>query len=762
MRTDVGHMVNQCGEWLQLGGRNVAMLCVSGIRTGLLATCALGSLGLPSIAMAQTTQTGDASGEIIVTALKQNEALLDTPATVKVLDEAALEVASVTNAQQLSGIVPGYFSMQGVTGHSASIRGLGSNSPDPSIESSVAVFMNGVYLGHARDFTLPLYDTQQIEFISGAQSTLLGRNTSLGALAISTKRPGSSLGFELAGTYTSELDSFRFDGAADVPLGGGFALRAAFLANLEQGHVRNTFLQRSERERGEASGRLTLRGPLGNTGSLTVIYQRDYMRTEGQGLELFSDPNGRIAATAARFGQTVFDAVGNDITYIGSLRINPANPSVSLPFDDQDGDRATLIVEKDVSSNLKFFAQTAYVNWTANRLNDIDFTAFRLIDISDKEDNEVISQEVRLASAQPGPFTFNVGGLFYWNKYGIHRVVASDLGISLNAIANTRTESWSIFSSGRFELSEQFALTGGIRQTWESKTVDYNLSGSLAKLPGIRTLPAQDNSETDGNVGLEFRPQENVLLYASWARGSKNGGFQTNPDSLASAAYGPEATYNKEIGVKFDFGGRSFIELAVFDTIVRNFQAGRLVIRPPSTLPETLISNADARSTGAEISTQWVATDALQIKAGLTYADARFTEEVLSETAPGVFTPEIYPGMTLPRAPKWMGQVGLDYSAPISDRFDFSASGLIRYASTADLQFRSTAPTAPKATAGASVDVKLKIADKEAGWSLSLLANNLTDRRITTFTSFHLLDRSAFYGTRSLPRTFAVQLGLAL
>jgi outer membrane receptor protein involved in Fe transport len=718
----------------------------------------LGCLGVSTTALAQEAVPDSGSALIIVTALKQNEALLDTPATVKVIDDATLEITNVASAQQLSGIVPGYFSMQGVTGHSASIRGLGSNSPDPSIESSVPLFMNGVYLGHARDFTMPLYDTQQIEFISGTQSTLLGRNTSLGAIAISTKRPSPVFGFELAGTYTSELDAVRLDGAVDAPVGGGFALRAAFLVNNEQGYIRNDYLKKSERGNNEASGRLTLNGPLGADGSLTVVYQRDRMRTKGQNLELFSDPSGRIAGTAARFGQTVFDSVGNDITYSGSVRLNTANPAAELPFDDQNGNRVTLILEQAVTDKLKITAQTAYVNWKANRTNDIDFTAFRLVDISDNEKNKVISQELRVESSQSGPFTFSAGIFFYSNKYGLNRVVSSDLGISLNAIANTKTESWSAFSSGRLELSERLELIGGLRQTWESKTVDYNLSGTLARLPGIRTLPSQDNAETDGNIGVEFRPQQNILVYASWARGSKNGGFQSNPDSLATAEYGPEATYNKELGVKFDLGNRNFVEVAVFDTIVKDFQTGRLVIRPPSTLPETLISNTDARSTGAEISARWALSQSLQVKGGLTYSNARFTEELLSETTPGIFRPEIFDGMPLPRAPKWMGQASLDYSTPISGRLEFNGSGLVRYSSTADLQFRSTAPSAPKATAGAFVDMKLEIADKEAGWSLALLANNLTNRRTTTFTSFHLLDRSAFYGTRSLPRTLALQL----
>jgi outer membrane receptor protein involved in Fe transport len=718
-----------------------------------LAAC----LGAPSGANAQVTaDVGEA--DIVVTALKQGSALLDTPATVKVVNDEALAVTNVTSGQQLSGIVPGYFSMQGVTGHSASIRGLGSNSPDPSIESSVAVFMNGVYLGHARDFTLPLYDIQQLELVSGTQSTLLGRNTSLGAIAIATKRPGQDFGFNLAGTYTTGLDAVRLDGGADVPLGGGFALRAAMMVNNEQGYITNNYLKRTERDNEEASGRITLDGPLGENGNLTIIYQHDRMRTNGQNLELLSDPNGRINATAARYGQSVFDAIGNDLTFSGSVRLNPANPSVVMPFDNQDGDRATAILEQNLANNLKLTAQTAYVSWAADRTNDIDFTAYRLVDISDAEDNEVFSQELRLGTSQPGRFTFNAGVFFYSNKYGIHRTVASDLGISLNALARTKTTSWSLFSSGRMEVSDTFALRGGIRQSWEHKTVEYNLSGSLAKLPGVRTLPTQSNAETDGDVGLEYRPQDKIMLYASWARGSKNGGFQTNPDSLATASYGSEAAYSKELGAKLDLGNRNYLEVAVFDTIVKNFQTGRLVIRPPSTLPETLISNADARTTGAEVSTELGVTQSLRLKAGVTYANARFTEEVLSEAAPGVFRPEIFDGMRLPRAPRWMGQLAVDHTLPINDRMELKTSALMRYAGLADLQFRSTAPTAPKSEAGAFVDAKIELSNKRSGLSLALISNNLTNRRTTTFTSFHLLDRSSFYGTRSLPRTLAVQL----
>lgn len=727
-------------------------------RAALMATCAIAASNA-SFAWAQDAGVDEATDVIVVTALKENEALLDTPATVKVVGADELEIVNITNAQQLSGIVPGYFSMQGVAGNSAAFRGLGSNSSDPSIESSVGVFVDGVYLGHARDFTMPLYDTQQIEFIAGTQSTVLGRNTSLGAVSIASRRPGRELGIDLGATYTSEIDGLRLDGGVDLPLGNSFALRAAALYNKEEGFVRNALLERSERDIEELSGRLVLDGDLGENVRLTALYQHDRRRTNGQYLELFTDPNSSVAGTADALGQADFDVVANDVTYSGSLLFDPDAAPARLPFDNQDGDRATVILEGDLGG-LTLTSQTSYVNWDSERVTDLDFTAFRLLDLNDLEDNEVFSQELRLASQRDEKFTYSLGVFYYWNDYSLQRIVDSELGLGLDSLAQTKTESWSLFASGRYEFSDQLALRGGVRQTWEDKTVRYDISGNLANLVGEFTLPTASNSETDGNIGLEFRPSEGTMLYATWARGSKNGGFQTGPDSLASAAYGPEAAYSIEAGAKFDFGNRSFLELALFDTRVNNFQTGRLVVIPPSVLPETVISNADVRSTGGEISGQVAAGDNFTLSGSLTYADSRFTQDVLNEVDPGVFEVEVYDGMRLPRAPRLMGRLGFDYTAPLNDRLELNANGLLRYASTSDLQFRSTNPLSPKSESNATIDLQVGISDKQAGWSIALIGNNLTDKRVTTFTSQHLFDDDAYYGTRNRPRTIAIQLKL--
>lgn len=733
-------------------------------RVALLTSCFAGPCLLAPLAAAQTATDANQPApqeEIVVTALKQGASALDTPATVAVVSAQQLVTANITSAQQLSGIVPGYFSMQGTTGTSASFRGLGSNASDPTIESSVGTFIDGVYLGHVRDFTTPLYDVQQIEFIAGTQSTLLGKNTSLGAVSITTRRPDETFGYDASLTGTSEIDGRRFQGAVDTPLGGGFALRTALYASTEDGFIHNAFVNRSERQIDELSARMTLEGDLGSHGDLTLIYQHDRRRTKGQYFELVADPNGTIAGIASAFGQTAFDAIANDVTYSGSERLDPNDPAMALPFDNQDSDRATAIAAFDLGSGLTLTAQTSFVEWSSSRVTDLDFTSSRLLDLMDRENNRVYSQEVRIASPQDHKLSYLAGVFYYNNRYQLNRAVGSDIGQTADTHLTVGTEAWSEFASLRYSLTDRLQLLAGLRGTQEDKTATYDDTGPVfADIP-LTTLPTAASNNTDGNVGLEFHPNNSTMLYATWARGSKSGGYQSAPDSLDAAHYDGEVADTAEVGVKFNFGSQGSLSFAVFDTQVDGFQTGRLAIIPPSTIPQTIITNSDVRSTGASVDGSWTVSDHLQLGAGVTYADSRFTSDIVNETSPGIFETEVYKGMVLPRAPRWMGQLTANYRHEIGDSLQFRAQGALRYASSADLQFRSEHPLAPKSDAHTTIDAQISVGSAAPGWEIALIGANLTDERYLTFDSESPIDGDAFYGTRARPRTIALQLRLS-
>lgn len=739
-------------------------------RAALRFGAAIVAMATASVANAQTADgtASDDDGAIVVTALKQGAELLDTSATVKVVGQDDLVTANISNARDLSGAVPGFVFMQGVVGGSASIRGLGSNSADPSIESSVASFNDGIYLGHTRDFTTPLYDLQQIEFVAGTQSTVLGRNTSLGAVTITSRRPGRNFAADVTAGYTTELGAYNVRAGMDVPLGSDFAVRLAGYFNDEHGYTRNAFLNRNEESVREVSGRAVLDGDLSDSVRLTAIYQRDSRRGKGQYIELLNDPDGlgEFFSTVV-LGLPAFDGVANDQTLNGSERLNPADPAAQLPFDNQDSDRATVIVEVETAGGGQLTAQTAYVNRKSSQRTDQDYTPALILDLLDDESNEVFSQELRFNSPTEKPFSFGVGVYYYHNNYSLRRRIESDLGENLDAQSAITTDSFSIFGSSRYRLSDQFSVIAGIRYNLEDKRASYDISGTLAAPIAPITLPNTTSNEVDYNFGLEFNPNEDLLIYATYARGSKNGGFQSIPDDISLATYGTEVTRSFEIGAKYDLGSMGSIEFAAFDTRVDDFQAARLVTPIGFTLPVTQIANVGARTTGAEATVRLKPARGLEISSALTYTDARFTDELLNEVAPGVFETEITDGMRLVRAPRWSGRVNVNYTTSVGSSLELSFNGVARYQSDADLQFRASNPGVPIQKEHAVVDLEARLGNPESGWSLAVIGNNLTNVRYATFASDWLLagliDPTAtppYYGRRNRPRTVTFQASI--
>ena len=731
-------------------------------RGAILTTWIVAPLWTATAAWAQDAVKSDQPDvtTVVVTGLKSPRAMLDTAASVTVVSADDLKVANITSAQQLSSMVPGYFAMQGTAGTSASFRGLGSNSSDPSIESSVGMFVDGIYLGHTRDYTMPLFDVNQIEFIAGSESTVLGKNTSLGAISVSNRRPAHEFGYNASFTRTSLIDGNRFEAGVNIPISDNFAMRVVGYANHDRGIVDNVYLGRHEPQTAEEAGRIILQGGIGNSSSLLISYQHDQRQVKGQPLEMFTDPNHTVANMAAGFGQTTFNVGFNDTSYSGSVRLNPSDPAVSLPYDNQAGDRATAIFESDLPGGYNLTAQTSFVRWNSPRVTDLDFTAFNLFDLVDKETNRMFSQEIRLTSPKSDRFNY-IAGLFYYNdNYSLNRSVASDLGFALNSYLRIKDSSESAFASGSYDLTKEWSIRGGARQTWEDKSPTYYVAGSpdivVTPIP-LTTLPTARKTETDGNIGLDFRPTKEALIYANWARGSKGGGFQSDPDSLAVASYGPETAYTTELGAKLNFRRSGYLQFAVFDTIVNGFQTGRVAIVPPSINPQTIITNANVRSSGVEVSGAWSATESLSLNGNMTYADARFTQNVFNQDSTGAQTIEIYKGMPLPRAPRLMALAGAKYRTSVGSNLELTSQGSIKRTSSADLQFRSEHALSPKADAHTTLDLQVTLANKAAGWSLSLLGNNLTDSRYATFASESLFDGDAYYGTLNRPRTVAVQ-----
>lgn len=698
--------------------------------------------------------------DIVVTALKQGQTSLQAPATITVLEPQALGAKNIVAAAQLNGVVPGLTMSVGVGGlPGTSFRGLGSNSAVFNVEPSVAEYIDGVYMPHVRDYVAPLYDVDHLEFIKGTQSTLLGKNTSLGAISIVNRRPGKSFGYELQVNHSFGIDGTRVQAAVNAPLADNLQVRAAFFASKQHGWIENIARDRDEPDQRDVSGRIGVAWQPTPELDVYVSYQRDWRRLSGQALEVVSDPTGTIAARAAAAG-TPYDTRARDLSASGSLG-GGGTAGGPQPFDRQNTDRVNGIVDWHIG-DLTLTSQTAYTTWVSPRLTDLDFTTANLFNIVDDERSKTFTQELRLASPSDGRLTWLAGLFYFYNRWTYGRVFggapSNTIGFPLVGLATSRTvlptRAYSAFASGTFELFDGLKVDGGVRYTHEKKegsfvrTTTGTLVGVFPSVP-LTDYAAQTTEPVDFNVGLRWQPTRRVLLYGSYSKGSKSGGFQDAPTTVAGAPFSPETAYSAEIGAKLRVA-QGYLTVALFDTRVEGFQTNYTVALGTPPISQTVVGNSDVRSRGVEANLSYEPAAGLTLGANVVYADAHFSDNFPASGAIG------FAGDRLTRAPLWSGNATIDYVGEVGGGYKVFGGLRGDYASKTLYQFVAAQPTAPFGAAHATLDARVGLRSPE-GWELAVLGTNITDRRYVDFATSITAGGGAYYGSFNRPRVVALQ-----
>ena len=207
------------------------------LKTGcnLLALAVLLGLQVGTVALAATLE------EVVVTAQKREQSLQDVPITISALSGENLEDFGVNDLFEVANLVPGMvFSRAPDDGLALTLRGLGTPARTQSFDQSVALFLDGMFVGKGRMYSSAFFDVERMEVIKGTQSTLLGKNTSLGAISIITKKPGDVLGGNLLLSREFENGGWGFDGAVDIPITDVLAVRTAIHYVDQDGWVKNT------------------------------------------------------------------------------------------------------------------------------------------------------------------------------------------------------------------------------------------------------------------------------------------------------------------------------------------------------------------------------------------------------------------------------------------------------------------------------------------------------------------------------------------
>jgi len=660
--------------------------------------------------------------EIVVTAQKREQSLGDVPVVVNVLSREAIEEYNIDDLFELANFVPGVvFSRAPDDGLALTIRGLGTPARTQSFDQSVALFMDNMFVGKGRMYSAAFFDIERVEVIKGTQSTLLGKNTSLGAISIVTRKPGAEFAGEVRAGYEMEYGGITLDAGVDIPLGENLALRTALHYVNKDGWVENTVTGNQVPKDEDLGMRFTSVYTPNEDVMLTLSYQYSDTKRIGNGYQYVDDTGGLLPAE------------------LGEAELDSTKAAFTSRGEDNESTHETEIHSFNGTLDWSFGAHTltsvtSYATYDLSFVDDFDFGAKDATDFTRVEDYWQFSQELRLASEQGKSFEY-MAGLFYFKSdwesletqiYDTPVQVGPDpfLTIFSGTFANDFTqvtETWSAFAQGTWNINDRFRIMGGLRYTDERKDATYSRTQSDAITlwntvinPPFDVTPLEfDDKFVNGNASIQYDMTDDVMVYASFGVGTKTGGFAesaavaSGDPSLAAADGGSrietETTTAYEIGTKSRlFDGKASFNAALFLTDIDDFQETSFTGASFDTL------NVPVRSIGAEFDLTWQWTSELQFNTAWTFIDAKVTGDNERELA---------------QAPNATGHAGLRYERQISDNLVFNASGFVRHRGSMIHQRLDYFDSEPLTT----IDATIGVGDADGKWDISLAATNLTN-----------------------------------
>lgn len=544
---------------------------------------------LPTVSFAQSGSEEEGSSsmieEIIVTATRREESLMDVPIAVTAITGDDLQdfgVLDLTYVSQMSPNTTLKVSRGTNTTLTAFIRGVGQQDPVPGFESGVGLYLDDVYLNRPQAAVMDIYDVERIEILRGPQGTLYGRNTIGGAIKYVTRRlrpDGPEVNAKLSYGTDNMLDLVL---TGSVPLSDTFRIGGSLAKFKRDGFGDNLYLTDLENYNKDVFG-----------ARFSAEWEPNedwFLRLSADYVDDDSDPRqGHRLVPAAISGNPVLSDVYDTEAGLNNPIQSVKAKGISLLAEWNTSDLITL---KNI------LAWRDDKTWTP-----IDFDSLPVpdLDVPANYENDQFSEEFQvLFSADRWN---GVAGFYYLdaNAYTAFDVILGQLGDAiglpgLNAftLGDVDTKTWSIFGDFTYNFTDQWSLSLGGRYTKDKRTsrvLRQTMIGGTSEYFGGSAIPIATTSDFNGSetfdkftprVSLSYSPGVNNLLYATYSEGFKGGGF--DPRGLTTAApdldgdgvvsedeifefmqFDPETVKSIEFGWKSTlFEGRMTSKLAVF------------------------------------------------------------------------------------------------------------------------------------------------------------------------------------------------------
>lgn len=732
--------------------RNMLILsaAVAGGFSPLGAVPVLAQTGAPAGADASEPTAFD---EIIVTAQRRETSIQDTPLAINALGGDEMASRQITDLESLSAALPNVNFGRNVGFARIAIRGVGLDTTTTGQEGRVAYHLDGVYISRPSATGGTFFDIDRVEVVRGPQGTLYGRNATAGAINVITNNPSENLEGYIR-TTVGNYNLIMSEGAIGGPIAGPVSARVAGQIVKRDGFSKNLFLGNDHDDQDTWSLRGKIR--FEPSDDFDLVISGDYHSEDDRNYTYHYLGPGK--AGVVPLGQRLG----------GSTAADPRDNYADSPTTNRRTFRGLSAVANWRLPWATLTSISGYrdsrVRWSSDQDNtEVAVTVFNMV-----ERSKQYSQELRLAG-DFGRGNWLVGGYYFKeNIFGYNdftpmtRAVTggpNTLARGLYYGGDIEAESYAVFGQVDFEITDALILQLGARYSDESKRVDefttrLDLATAPTADPVIRaTQKASVSADSfSPRVGLQYKLSRDAMVYASYSKGFKSGGFNLG---AINPAYAPEELTSYEIGLKADWlDGRLRTNLSAFDYSYDNLQVQKLV---GATVQ--VVNAASAKIRGIEAELKAIPVEHLELGIDMSFFDSKYRNFSTADPARAELGVIDLSGNRLSQAPDYTISASAQYTVPtaVGDfRFRIESRWVDRvYFSPFNVEETSQ-------DANSKINLFLNYKHRDGRWTASAFVRNLTDK--TTVASSQV-SASLFgfpvLGAFDPPRTYGFELGHA-
>ncbi len=747
--------------------------------------CFIAGISLASVATVTVAQA--ALEEIIVTATKREASVQDIPLSIEVVTGDVLEDRGITNLETLATTMPNLEVGDGLLTTGVAIRGVGSQ-PERSIEQSVGMFIDGVYMPRSRSYRSPFLDAERVEVLRGPQAVIFGLNATAGAISVVSNktRPGDPFSAEFMVDYEVEHGGPSVTGILGGSPSDNMGLRLVVRHTDRDGYFTNDVDGDEHHGNKETIVRATGVWEPGDDISITVKGEYGRFESDGSVGEQYG-PAGINQLVAFGFPPSL---VTDDLELnwrqsadnsLVPILLNNHPPGGSPATGDLDGPgiaqryiNVSLNADWDIA-NHTLTALVAHVESDWDLITDLDLTPLPILDSGIYEPFDQDSVEIRLTS--PGDRTLDYILGFYYHDNSVFNsqpnvldptfaTATGAFGFEHNyttTLQSTDEELWSVFATATFNVNDRIRLTGGVRYVDTKKKhiregVCAPINGGVADFSPAADLTAfealvgagsffcpnfrgfRDTLNFDDvlpEASIQYDLNDDIMLFAKYGQSAKSGGYafstiiNSNPDGSPQIRFDEEQAESFEAGFKATLlDGAANLNFTFYHTEFDDLQVNTF---DPVTAAASIQNAAKATSLGIEVDGVWQVNEWLRLFGSFAWLDNEFDSFPsapcpISGQLTGAPEPCGATGSPLPFAPDYSGSAGFDVEYPVSGAMNFVAGLQVGFKDDyiVDAALERSIDQDSYVSLGANAGIEAA----DGRWGISVIGRNLTDEEI--------------------------------